>query len=72
MTFSYGKLWDLAIDRNMNKTQVRDATGITSATLARLSKNQPVSMDSLGRICKYFKCNICDIVDYIDEVKVSE
>ena len=49
----------------MNKTQLRDNVGITSATLARLSKGQPVSMDVLGRICETLSCDICDIVSYV-------
>lgn len=66
MPFSYKKLWKLAIDKNLNKTKLRDKTGITSASLARLSKNEAVSMDVLGRICKNLNCDISDIVEYID------
>ncbi len=66
MAFSYNKLWKLLIDKNMNKTALRDAIGITPATLARLSKNQNVTMDVLGRICHRLECGIEDIVEYID------
>ncbi|KAB3536073.1 helix-turn-helix transcriptional regulator [Alkaliphilus pronyensis] len=67
MAFSYNKLWKMLIDKEMNKVALRDATSITPATLAKLSKNQPVSMNILARICKELKCNIGDIVDYIPE-----
>lgn len=67
MAFSYNKLWKLLIDKNMNKVALRDAIDITPATLAKLSKNQQVNMDVLARICKELKCNIGDIVDYIEE-----
>lgn len=67
MAFSYKKLWKLAIDKQMNKTQLRDCAGLTSSTLSRLSKNKPVSMDALGRICKSLNCDISDIVEYIKE-----
>ncbi len=66
MVFSYNKLWKLLIDKKINKVTLRDAVGITPSTLAKLSKDQNVSMDVLGRICKELKCNIGDIVDYID------
>lgn len=44
-----------------------DAIGITPATLSKLSKNQPVSMDILAKVCKELGCNIGDIVDYIKD-----
>lgn len=65
MAFSYNKLWKLLIDKKMNKTALRDAIGITPSTLARLSKNQNVTMDVLGKICKELDCNIEDIVEYV-------
>lgn len=67
MAFFYNKLWKLLIDKNMNKTALRDAIGITPSTLARLSKNQNVTMDVLGKICHELKCGIEDIVEYIDD-----
>lgn len=69
MAFSYNNLWKLLIDKNMNKTDLRTSIGITPATLARLSKNQNVSMDVLGKICHELECNIGDIVEYVDDTK---
>ena len=69
MAYRYNKLWKLLIDKEMNKVNLRDAAGITSATLAKLSKNQNVSMEVLGRICKVLECDVGDIVEYVDETK---
>ena len=69
MAYSYKKLWKLLIDKDMNKVALRDSIDITPATLAKLSKNQPVNMDILARICKELKCNIGDIVDYLPDVE---
>lgn len=69
MAYSYKKLWKLLIDKNMNKVALRDAIDITPATLSKLSKNKPVNMDVLARICKELKCNIGDIVDYIPDME---
>lgn len=71
MNFSYKKLWKLLIDKNMNKTELREAIGVTPATLARLSKNQNVTMNVIGKICNELDCNIEDIVEYIgnDDLK---
>lgn len=69
IAFTYNKLWKLLIDKNMNKVALRGAMNITPATLAKLSKSQPVNMDNLARICKGLNCNIIDIVDYIPDVE---
>lgn len=60
---SYKKLWKLLIDKEMNKTELRLATGASSATIARLTRNEVVSMDLLMRICDKLNCNIGDIMD---------
>lgn len=67
MGFSYNKLWKLLIDKNMMKKDLITKTGMTSSTMAKLGKNQAVSMDILARICKALDCNIGDIVDVIKE-----
>ena len=67
MTISYNKLWKLMIDHNMNKTQLRKAAGLSTNVIARLSKNDSVSMDTLLRICKTLRCNVGDIVEVIEE-----
>ena len=65
MTISYDKLWKLLIDKKMNKTQMRLATGISSSTLAKLSKEEPVTLEVLEKICNELHCNIGDIVEFI-------
>lgn len=69
LSFSYKKLWKLIIDRDMNKTQLRNLAGISSATLAKLSKNEKVSLDAIEKICKSLNCDIKDIVEYVSEVQ---
>lgn len=69
MAISYNKLFKLLIDKNMKKTELAKATGIGQNTLAKLSKNQSVSMDVLMRICETLNCNIGDIVDFVEVEK---
>lgn len=69
MSFSYNKLWKLSIDREINKTKLRDMAGLTNQTLSRLSKNQYVSMECLDRICTCLNCNIEDIMEHINDEK---
>ena len=70
MAVNYNKLWKLLIDNNMNKTDLRVKADIGTATLAKLGKNQPVSMDVMLRICAVFCCNIADVMDVVPEENV--
>jgi DNA-binding Xre family transcriptional regulator len=67
LAISYKKLWKLMIDHNMNKTQLRKEAGLSTNVLAKLSKNDSVSMDSLMRICRVFHCDVGDIVEIVEE-----
>ena len=63
MAVSYNKLWKLLIDKGMTKTELRLATDMSTTTLARLGKNETVSMDVMLRICKVLDCKFDDIID---------
>ena len=63
MALTYNKLWKLLIDKGMNKTDLREATGLGQATIAKLSKGENVTTDVLERICKALDCEIADIVE---------
>ena len=67
MAVSYNKLWKLLIDKGMTKTQMRLQADISTTTLAKLGKNETVSMDVLLKICKLLDCNVGDIIDVINE-----
>ena len=67
MSFSYNNLWKLLIDKNMMKTELQEAVGMSASTLAKMGKNEPISMKTVGRICKVLKCNVSDVVEYIDD-----
>ena len=67
MSYNYNKLWKLLIDKGMKKKDLIQATKMTASTMAKLGKNEAVSMDVLGRICKALDCNIGDIGDVIIE-----
>jgi len=67
LTISYNKLWKMMIDHNMNKTQLRKEAGLSTNVIAKLSKNESVSMDTLLRICKALHCDVGDIIEVMDE-----
>ena len=67
MKFDYRKLWVILAERGLKKKDLKEKAGITSTTLARLGKGEPVSMEVLGRVCQALSVNIGDIVDYIGQ-----
>ena len=69
MAVSYNKLWKLLIDKGMTKTELRIATDMSTTTLAKLGKNETVSMDIILRICKVLNCKFDDIMDLDSEDK---
>ena len=69
MAVRYNKLWKLMIDKNMNKTQLKKAAHISTNAIAKLGKNEPISMDTLTKICSALRCDIGDIVEYIGDDK---
>ena len=63
MSVSYNKLWKLLIDRDMNKTQLRLSAHLSTNAIAKLGKNEPVSVDVLEKICRVLKCDVGDIME---------
>lgn len=62
MNISYNGLWKILIDCEMKKTDLISKVGISSSTVAKMSKGQIVSMEVLMKICMYFECDFGDIV----------
>lgn len=65
MSISYKKLWKVLVDRNMNKTELRNQAKISTNAIAKMGKNGPVSMDTMDKICKVLHCNIGDVMDFV-------
>lgn len=63
MNYSYNKLWKILIDRKMTKTEMRKQTGISTNMLAKMGRDEPVSMETLAKICTTLNCSIDDIVE---------
>lgn len=72
MEASYKKLWKLLIDRDMSKTDLRLKAGISTMALAKLGKNENVSMEVLKKFCAALDCNIGDIMDLVPVIKKSQ
>lgn len=63
MGLSYNKLWKLMIDKNINKTELHELTGLSTSTITKLVNGENVNTEVLDRICKTLNCNIEDIVE---------
>lgn len=66
MAVSYDNLWKLLIDRKLKRTDLKDICGISSNVLAKLGKDEPISMESLEKICISLNCNIENIMQFVE------
>ena len=67
MAMCYKKLWKLLIDRDMTRADLRDKTGLSPATLAKMSKGEAIGANVLERICETMQCNVGDVMDYVPD-----
>jgi DNA (cytosine-5)-methyltransferase 1 len=65
MQICYNKLWKLLIDKGMTRTQLRKTAHIGTNVLAKMGKNEFVSMEILAKICEVLECDIGDICEFI-------
>ncbi len=69
VSVSYNKLWKLLIDKNMKKKELGEAAGISNSLIAKLGKNENVTVDVLVRICSALDCGIDDIIELVPDDK---
>ena len=69
MAANYKKLWKLLIDREMKKKDLATLAGISSTSIAKMGRNENLTMDVLVKICTALNCDIGDIVEIIPEKK---
>ena len=65
MDVNYNKLFKLLIDKGLRKTEFANSIGISGSTLAKLSRNETVSMDVIVRICRKLDCTVDDVLDIL-------
>jgi len=68
MHISYKKLWKLLIDRDLKKKDLCEMAGISSASMAKLGKNENINTSILVRICEALECDTSDIM----EIEISD
>jgi len=63
LIYNYNRLWKLLIDRGLTKTELKSVAGVSTNIIAKMGKNEPISMESLAKISTSLKCGLDDIVE---------
>lgn len=72
MPICYNKLWKTLIDKNLNRTALKDHAGVSFNVLAKMSKGEAVSLESLEKICIALNCDIGDILEIVVDEKYTK
>jgi DNA-binding Xre family transcriptional regulator len=67
MNVSYKKLWKLLIDLDMKKIDLRMKSGISISAMAKLGRNENVTVDTLVKVCRALDREISDIMEILPE-----
>ena len=67
MAVSYKKLWHILLDRGMKKRDLQRLTGISDYSIKKLTRDENVPVEVLGRISRALECSIEDFVDFSDD-----
>ncbi len=64
---SYKPLFKLMIDKNINKTKLKDILNCSPATITKMGKDLPISLSMLDVLCSYFHCRIEDLIEHYEK-----
>lgn len=64
MNVSYIGLWRLLLEKGLQKQDLVEYAGLSSATVAKMGKGEPVSNKVLEKLCRYLECSVNDIISY--------
>ena len=67
MAVSYKKLWHILVDREMKKKDLEAAAGISHYMMSKMSRDENVTTEVLGKICTALDCRVEDLMDFIPE-----
>lgn len=72
MHFSYNKLFKLLIDRNIKKKELREMSGVSATSIAKLGKGGNVNTEVLLKICNALQCDVGDIMEFVKDEKIEK
>lgn len=71
-TISYNKLWKMLIDRNMKRQDLKEMSGISTTSIAKLGKGDNITTAVLLKICNALDCDLSDIMELVEEPNKTE
>ena len=69
MKANYKKLWHILLDRDMKKKELAQIAGVSTYTINKLNKNENVTVEVLGKICRALNCTLYDIIEFEEDEK---
>ena len=67
MAVSYKKLWHILVDRDMKKKDLEALAGLSHYTMSKMSRDENVTTEVLGKVCAALDCNVEDIIDFLPD-----
>lgn len=67
MAVRYNKLWKILIDKKMKKKDLQEAAHITHYQMMKLARDENITTEVIGGICKAFACTPDEIMEFYDE-----
>lgn len=71
-TISYNRLWKMLIDKNMKRQDLKEVSGISTASIAKLGKGDNITTAVLLKICNALDCDLSDIMELVEETSETE
>lgn len=72
MSLSYKPLWDMLEEKGISKMEFAKAVDISNATLAKMGKDEAISLTTVDKICNVYDCDIENIVKHISTQKIDD
>ena len=67
MAIRYNKRWKILIDKKMKKKDLQEAAHITHYQMMKLARDENITTEVIGRICKALGCTPNEIMEFYDE-----
>jgi DNA (cytosine-5)-methyltransferase 1 len=67
MAISYNKMKKRLIDLDMKPKELKEKAEISQNVMAKINKNEPISVESLEKICRSLGCDIGDIMEFVPD-----
>lgn len=64
---SYKPLWITLVSKSLNKTTLREDLKLSSSVIAKMGRNEPVTLKTIVRICEFLDCDLSDVVELINK-----